>query len=646
MLSQIANSHIPAIYAIDKQPENLTTRYHGQEEIGVDMVQPTCESTGTSYQNSILSRDETSQRITAIETTLSSLLAEVSTLSLPYKKPATIHHRDGIRLRTMSRSPSGTEGTIVYFALRSIMYGCASDCPCSCHRPIPLDASWVLPRVFKGLIGSLFVGYTGFPVGRLACNANSCSNAPMIKLQVTYAFPIWFLHYTLHAFLIASTSGALTVSLKVRPRMEFTRGSVLMLVESENEKALRIKLEMDRSLVLATDITHGRSLLQLAFNNFAPNVEIIKMLLQIGADPDYEDDYGRSPRRMLAKAVLCNSFHNIPELVAELNAFLPIEQSIDALGLTYIHKVACGVYPISLMSALEKLGPRKARELIDEPCAEGLTALHLATLRRNTATIRTLILAGANVNAQDILGFTPLLLSVFYGYEDCVDVLLRAGGDVSQTNYVGANALHLAASQSSLDIVKKLVSAGLDLNQPGAFGDTAIGRAARNNLTEMVRYLHQQGAKLNLIDANWDTPLSYSIYHQTQDKGHESFALLLELGADHLVVNKFGNTLLHMIAMAGNIETMKIVAEKKLNGLNVYTKNKEGHTPLEVFEQRDEISDELKIAFDRLLQSVEPTVELAGKYDPGEKVGLNMKEDLDEERDIFEDALENLDDEN
>lgn len=174
-----------------------------------------------------------------------------------------------------------------------------------------------------------------------------------------------------------------------------------MLAQSNDKEALRIKLEADRSLVLGVD-KHGQLPLYRAINRFMPDIEIIKTLLQFGADPDYEDAYGCSPRRFLATAILCNVFRNGPEVAAGLEAFLPMERGIDALDLNYTHKLVCGISPIPLVSAPENLGPKMVREQIDEPSAEGLTALHLATMRRDAAAIKTLLHAGANVDAQDI----------------------------------------------------------------------------------------------------------------------------------------------------------------------------------------------------------------------------------------------------
>lgn len=649
MLSQTTNGQVPTIDAVSKQPENLTTGFPRQEGAGIETLPPICESTSSGYQRSTTSRDKFLQRITTIKATPLPLLPEASAFSPPYEKPVMIHHRHEMwsqaRSQARSRPPSGANGNIFYFVLRPIRSGCESDCPCCCHKPAPRNTSWALPSILEGLVGSLFVGYAGLPVRCLACDTDSCSKARTIKLQITYSFPIWFLRYALQALIIASTSGTLTVSLTVRQRMANEPGSAVSMVTKNEKDALRIKLEADRPLLLSTDIRYGRSLLHWSLSCFMPNVEIVKMLLQMGSDPDCEDDFGRTPRRVLAKCLLCNSFENNHEM-AELETLLPISQGIDALGLTYIQKLVCGVYPIPLVPALENLGPRRVREEINEPNAEGWTALHLATLRHDTTAIKALLLAGINVDVQDIAGCTALILCANYGYEDCLDMLLGAGADVSLTNIQGSNALHFAAQNPALSIVKKLIASGLDPNQPSGYGDTAMSRAATFDQTEIIRYLHQQGANLDSGDSRGTPPLYYSLHRQTPDTGHESFALLLELGADHLVVDGFGYTLLHRIAEVDNVETMKIITEKKLSGLNVHAKNKAGNTPLEVFEQRSQTSDDLKKAFYRLLRSVEATVDLDAqdeKTDLCKKVELNGEEDQDEDGDIFEDALEKLD---
>jgi hypothetical protein len=123
----------------------------------------------------------------------------------------------------------------------------------------------------------------------------------------------------------------------------------------------------------------------------------------------------------------------------------------------------------------------------------GATPLHWAALSLNQRTIQTLIRSGANVNAVDSLGFTPLMhaVSVCRSVE-AVRLLLRFGADASLTNTAGQNALALLQECSKHKeprvvrlITKCLMSATppCALPAPMPAVPAVVGRAARHHTT-------------------------------------------------------------------------------------------------------------------------------------------------------------------
>jgi len=53
----------------------------------------------------------------------------------------------------------------------------------------------------------------------------------------------------------------------------------------------------------------------------------------------------------------------------------------------------------------------------------GNTALHFAIGDRNPELVRILLAAGADKNAKDAQGYTPIFLAKSWGYENVVDAL-------------------------------------------------------------------------------------------------------------------------------------------------------------------------------------------------------------------------------
>jgi ankyrin repeat protein len=96
------------------------------------------------------------------------------------------------------------------------------------------------------------------------------------------------------------------------------------------------------------------------------------------------------------------------------------------------------------------------------------TALHLATVNGNLKIIRTLIEAGANVNAQDADGKTPIVKAIECNHEELVQFFLFAGADTGLADYENGNTpLHWALSSGSVKAAQYLLrnAKQLDVNK-------------------------------------------------------------------------------------------------------------------------------------------------------------------------------------
>ena len=88
-------------------------------------------------------------------------------------------------------------------------------------------------------------------------------------------------------------------------------------------------------------------------------------------------------------------------------------------------------------------------------------ALFRATIEGNTDMVRSLVSSpGADVNAKDDRGNTPLLEAARYGHEDICRVLIAAGADVKAKDKDGKTALMLAVQNNHDDVVRVLKQAG------------------------------------------------------------------------------------------------------------------------------------------------------------------------------------------
>ncbi len=88
-------------------------------------------------------------------------------------------------------------------------------------------------------------------------------------------------------------------------------------------------------------------------------------------------------------------------------------------------------------------------------------ALFQATREGNTDMVKTLVTSqGADVNATDERGSTPLLEAARYGHEDICRVLIAAGANVKAKDNDGKTALMLALQGDHEDVVRVLNQAG------------------------------------------------------------------------------------------------------------------------------------------------------------------------------------------
>ena len=81
-----------------------------------------------------------------------------------------------------------------------------------------------------------------------------------------------------------------------------------------------------------------------------------------------------------------------------------------------------------------------------------------AVANGNTWRVQALIQQGANVNAVNAFGVSPLLAAAYAGHGPIVKVLLAAGADVHFRNNSGETALDLARANHHSDIVRLLQS--------------------------------------------------------------------------------------------------------------------------------------------------------------------------------------------
>ena len=108
-----------------------------------------------------------------------------------------------------------------------------------------------------------------------------------------------------------------------------------------------------------------------------------------------------------------------------------------------------------------------------------LLSLGLKWTTLTAAEVQLMIDYGADVNATDDDGETPLYDAALIGNAEVISILVRAGADVNTTHDNGYTLLHGAAIFGNAEVIPALVKAGADVNARANLGETPLHNAMR-----------------------------------------------------------------------------------------------------------------------------------------------------------------------
>jgi ankyrin repeat protein len=135
-------------------------------------------------------------------------------------------------------------------------------------------------------------------------------------------------------------------------------------------------------------------------------------------------------------------------------------------------------------------------------------ALSYAVENNNREMIQLLLSAGANPNATNRRGATPLMYPTSEASVELIRDLIVAGADLNVHNQSGETPLMRAVAHCSFSVAKELIDAGADVNARDQSGNTLLMEAVQNNDPGGLKFLLSAGVPVDATNDNGETALT------------------------------------------------------------------------------------------------------------------------------------------
>ncbi|GJC88347.1 putative ankyrin repeat protein RF_0381 [Colletotrichum liriopes] len=294
------------------------------------------------------------------------------------------------------------------------------------------------------------------------------------------------------------------------------------------------------------------------------DLDRVKIVLQKGASIDAADTYGRTPIEIAAREYDLACVDLLVEKGAVftkgLSEYLPI----------------CNVARDGYFGLL--------KYLIDDGAdvnlrTGGKTSLHYVAKHYGNrhvfipGLVSLLIKKGADIEAKDNHGQTPLAIACCYENNAVASLLIEKGADFEVKDNEGKTPLAYACFSSKDAVARLLIEKGADIEAKDEDGRTPLAHACISQNDAVAILLIKKGADIKVKDSKGKTPLAYACFSRKDAVAR----LLIEKGADIEAKDNDGRTPLANACLSRYDAVARLLIEK---GADIEVRDKDNRTPL------------------------------------------------------------------
>ena len=330
----------------------------------------------------------------------------------------------------------------------------------------------------------------------------------------------------------------------------------LHIASIKNHKSIARYLIANGAHTSAQDITGATPLHEAVRYG---DTDIAKALLESGADVNAEDNLGKTPVMLVIPEDKREAMYRI------LIAHKADTTKKDAYGDTVLHSATMTSLSPAVLEMLTASGAD-----VNARNKDGVSPLLIAVQKRNLSHVKFYAERGADINSADRAGTTPLSLALKDG-QAMLEMLVNRTNALSHDSN-GNTPLHTAVIvNASIEQIRYLVSLTDDINARNKDGNNALYLAVERNNKKIGELLLAKNADIFSTNNANDSPL-----HLALKKGGDTQGWLIT-SRTISATDGSGNTALHY-AVEWDLKKAALSLIEK--GANPEAKNANGETPL------------------------------------------------------------------